>query len=84
MTGGDTPEPVWRIPPAFRGSYALDETGQHVVSVERTVVRRNGYPYRVREHLLKERRHHPSGKLYVKLASGVRGRCKTIYRRAQP
>lgn len=78
-----TTEAAWRIPPDLRESYTVDPTGQHVISRERTVVRRNGVPYRVSEHRLKERRHQPSGLPYVKLATGVRGRCKTLYRRVQ-
>jgi hypothetical protein len=76
---GDAREPRWRIPPEFAGSYEPDETGEHIRSIERTVIRRNGVPYTVRERLLKPMLHRKTGLMYVKLAVGARGRCYTLY-----
>lgn len=75
----DTRRPRWRIPPEFAGSYEPDESGQHVRSIERTVIRSNGSPYRVRERLLKPRLHKQSGLWYVRLATGRRRRYYTLY-----
>ena len=69
----------WIIPPDFSGSYGLDETGQHVRSIERVVIRSNGSPYRVRPCLLKPMLHKQSGLWYVRLATGRRGRYYTLY-----
>lgn len=61
----------WRPVPGYRGLYEVSNTGQ-VRSIERKIMRRNGSPYRVREHILRPIRHRPSGRAYVKLCSWCR------------
>jgi hypothetical protein len=79
MTAAVIPQTRWRIPPEFASSYEPDETGQHVRSIERVVIRRNGSPYSVRERLLKPTFHKWTGLRYVRLATGQRGRYFTLY-----
>jgi hypothetical protein len=70
----------WRpVPiPDVSDSYEINED-LVVRSVERTIIRCNGSPYRVRERLLKPTLHRRSEVRYVRLATGRRGRYRTLY-----
>jgi NUMOD4 motif len=52
---------------------------ENVRGVDRIVVRSNGVPYTVRGRAIRVQIHQPTGLKLVKLATGRRGRCRTVY-----
>jgi hypothetical protein len=71
----------WHIPEDLRWAYETDETGLHVDSLPRTIMRSNGSPHRVQGRRLKPVWKERSGLWCLRLATGRRGVCRPIYRR---
>jgi hypothetical protein len=71
----------WRDIPGFEGEYKLGWDGReaYVRSLDRTVIRGNGSPYRVRGRLMRFTTHRVTGLRTVKLATGQRGRHRCLY-----
>jgi hypothetical protein len=72
---------TWKDIPGFEGAYAVGWDGRRawVASLPRTVVRRNGNPYRVRGRMMKIQAHNPGGEPVVYLATGRTGRYKRVF-----
>jgi hypothetical protein len=68
----------WRAIPGFQGRYEVSSHGR-VRSIDRIVVRSNGYHYTVRGRLRRICVDKRDGLQSVALATGQRGRYHTVY-----
>jgi NUMOD4 motif len=73
------PTEQWRVVVGWEGFYEVSNLGR-VRSLPRTIVRRNGVRYRVRERILKPQRVRPcSDMTKVSLAVGGHSYCKLVH-----
>ncbi|MGH3523987.1 MAG: NUMOD4 domain-containing protein [Mycobacterium sp.] len=69
---------IFKPIPGFVGSYEVSNY-YRVRSLDRIVMRRNGYPHRVHGRVLAPRIHRRSGLSRVTLATGKRGQVVEVY-----
>lgn len=67
----------WLPIPASPG-YEVSSTGR-VRSLDRILTRSNGWPYHVQPRLMRVSVHHITGLRQLRLATGVRGKHRTVY-----
>jgi hypothetical protein len=67
MVGQCAEAEVWRAIPEYDGWYEVSDRGR-VRSLDRTIIRRDGRPYRAKGRVLRPQRHRPSWVVTVTLA----------------